>query len=69
MLLISNVPLQNVANNQSIYIVEKGVLGHLVAIIQLLLLTSVLILNNHCTMNVDLVSPVSHFIVMLEMFK
>ena len=48
-LLISNVPLENVANNQSIYIVEKGVLGHLVAIIQLLLLTSVLIRNNHCT--------------------
>ena len=47
-LLISNVPLENVANNQSIYIVEKGVLGHLVAIIQLLLLTSVLIRNNHC---------------------
>ena len=53
MLLISNVPLQNVANNQSIYIVEKGVLGHLVAIIQLLLLTSVLIRNNHCIMMTD----------------
>ena len=52
---------KNGANNKSIYIVENSVFGHVVAINRLLLITGVIIRDNHCTI-ILVLDGINHFL-------